>query len=63
MTIAMFVLAILFVAALVWSLTFAIIEEITGMDALTPGISGLIVAAIVGLALAVLTVINFGIGG
>lgn len=56
---AMGVLAILFLVAVVIAVMFWVIEEITGHDFATPGVSTVVTAGLLAVALAVLALIQW----
>lgn len=65
MTIAMLILAILFVFFASVTVVLVALEQIgaTDFDLAVPGIAALTMSLLTGLALSVLAVVNFGIGG
>lgn len=61
MTVAMFVLAIIFLLAAIVAVASFLLDEYVGEDMAIPGVTGIIITLLSGSALAILAIVNFGV--
>lgn len=61
MTVAMFVLAIIFLLAAIVAVASFLLDEYVGEDMAIPGVAGIIITLLSGSALAILAIVNFGV--